>query len=132
MTTDDRTRDPLNLGPRLREQDRVLRQPSSPSSSPGPSGSSPSPDPSSSRPSSSQRSLRSWFRRRRRRALLWEAKVGRWVYRRLPVLQELPATQLPLEVEVLALRVLVTGLLIILVLESVLLVLAVQATLPSP
>jgi hypothetical protein len=52
--------------------------------------------------------------------------VGRWCYRRLPLLGQIPATQLPLAVEVLALRVLVAALLFLLVVETVLLILSAE------
>jgi hypothetical protein len=62
--------------------------------------------------------------------LVWEAKVGRWFYYRLPVLRLVPPSHVPPEVEVLALRVLVSALLLLLLVESVLFVLTVQSSFP--
>lgn len=58
--------------------------------------------------------------------------MGRWVYRRLPILGAIPAPQLPPEVEVLALRVLVVALLALLVVETVVLVLTAPVASPAP
>jgi len=54
------------------------------------------------------------------------------VYRRLPILGAIPAPQLPPEVEVLALRVLVVALLALLVVETVVLVLTAPVASPAP
>lgn len=73
-----------------------------------------------------------WFKRQRRRMLLWEARVGRWFYRHLPVLRLVPPSYVPPRVEALALRVLVSALLLIVLVESVILILALQPQVPFP
>jgi len=82
----------------------------------------------SSRPSSS----RSRFRRWRRRLLVWEARLGRWLYYRLPPLRLAQPTGLPPEVEILALRVLLSALLLLLLAETVMLVLVVSGFQSQP
>jgi hypothetical protein len=82
----------------------------------------------SSSPSSGRSRLRRW----RRKMLIWEAKVGRWLYYRLPFLRLAQPTGLPPEVEVLALRVLLSVLLLLLLVESVMLILALQPSVPFP
>lgn len=119
MSTDDRTHDPLNLGPRLEEEDRrlrlLLREPRPPTyqvdshlrHSFGPPPTPPRP-PRGPWP----RRLRAWFYRQ-------EIRLGGWLARRLS--GRLHPDQ---RTEQLALHLLILGMLVVILAQALLLVLA--------